>query len=149
MIKLVPGWRESVVYRGKVAQSVESAGLGVYALIVDGVQVPYRELDAWYRENVLFDWCGKPFHLDRYQDGRVYGAYVGKSSIWARENGLEGNQYEGWFLNGAPEQEIENLRVETTDILERQLYLQTFKVNPPEGLFVTARPATDQEWIRE
>jgi hypothetical protein len=150
MINMIPhGWRRTVVYRGKIATSVKGAAPGVNALIIDGVEVPHSELDAWYQEKMLFDWRGQPFDLERYQDGRVYGGFKGKSSAWARENGLEGGQHEGWFLNGVPEQEIEKVRVERTDILEHQRYRQTFKVNPPEGMFVTVRPATDQEWIRE
>jgi hypothetical protein len=66
----------------------------------------------------------------------------------ARDNNLEGNHYEGWRLN-VPESEIENLRVEKIDILERERYRLTFKDDPPEDLFTYVRAATDQEWVKE
>jgi hypothetical protein len=97
---------------------------------------------------MLFDWRGKPFGIMRYHNGRVLGSYHGRDAFWAKENGLEGSMYEGFVLD-APESEIENVRVEKIDILESQDYRHTFNVNPPEDLFVTVRPATEQEWIKE
>ena len=149
MIHVIPNENQDVVvYQGRVATNIATSGPGDRALIIDGVRVPYEELDAWYAERMLFDWRGQPFHLWRYRDGRVDGAFAGNDLTWPLDKGLEGNRNDGWFLT-APESEIENLRIEKIDILERQRYRQTFKVNPPEDLFTYVRPATDQEWIRD
>jgi hypothetical protein len=140
--------RSMVIYKGQQTQPDSGGGLGNPALVINGELVPYDELDAWYTERMLFDWRGQPFHLDRYRDGRVQGGYLGYDSYWAREQGLEGSGYEGWLCD-VPESEVENVRVEKTDLLERWRYRKTFAVEPPKDLFVDARPATDQEWIRD
>lgn len=149
MINVIPNEnRRVVVYQGQVATNVRPGQPGDRALIINGTRVPHDEFDAWYIERMLFDWHGQPFGLERYRDGRVYGTYSGTNGFWARDNNLEGNQYEGWRLN-VPESEIENLRVEKIDILERERYRLTFKDDPPEDLFTYVRPATDQEWVKE
>ena len=149
LINIIPNEnRDIVIYRGQVAKNVTGAGFGVYAFIIDGQRVPYEELDAWYAERMLFDWRGQPFKLDRYHEGRVRGVFLGGDYYWARDNGLEGSRYDGYFLD-APEQEIDNVRVEKYDSLAQQDYSRTFNVDPPEDLFVSVRPATDQEWIKE
>jgi hypothetical protein len=149
LIKVIPNENQDiVVYRGQVATDIATSEPGDPALIIDGTRVPYDEFDAWYTERMLFDWRGQPFKLWRYRDGRVDGAFIGNDLTWPQDKGLAGNRNDGWFLN-VTESEIENLRIEKIDILERQRYRQTFKVNPPEDLFTYVRPATDQEWIRE
>jgi hypothetical protein len=149
LINVIPNEnRRVVVYQGQVATNITPGEPGDRAMIINGTRVPDEELDAWYVERMLFDWRGQPFHLWRYRDGRVYGTFLGNDLTWPRDKGLEGNQYEGWILN-VPENEIENLRVEKIDILERERYRLTFKVDPPEDLFTYVRPATDQEWIKE
>jgi hypothetical protein len=149
LIKVIPNEnQDTVVYRGQVTTNIATSKPGDRALIIDGARVPYEELDAWYAEGMLFDWRGQPFKLWRYRDGRVDGTFIGNDLTWPQDKGLKGNRNDGWFLN-APESEIENLRIEKTDILERERYRQTFKANPPEDLFTYVRPATDQEWIRE
>jgi hypothetical protein len=139
--------RTIVIYKGAV--KFPGAGeVGDPALEVDGRRVAYNELDAWYTERMMFDWRGQPFHLNIYRDGRVQGGYSGFDSSWAREQGLEGSGYAGWLCD-VPESEVENLRVEKTDLLETWRYRETFGVEPPTGLFTDVRPANDQEWIRE
>jgi hypothetical protein len=116
--------------------------------MIDGQRVPDQDLAAWYRERMLFDWQGQPFHIHRYIDGRVLGAYVGRDFAWAEKSDLEGNLYDGWLCD-LPEWEIENVRIERTDLLEWERYRRTFKVEPPDDLFCEVRPASDQEWIKE
>jgi hypothetical protein len=148
VIHIIPHENSSmVIYKGRLTEPDSGGGFDNPALVVNGQLVPYDELDAWYTERMLFDWRGQPFHLDTYRNGRVYGGYLGYDSGWAREQGLEGSQYDGWMCD-APESEIENLRIEKIDILERWRYRKTFAVEPPKDLFVDVRPATDQEWIR-
>lgn len=149
MIRIIPHEnRGIVIYKGEPTESYSGAGLGEPALVIDGHTVPYEELDAWYSERMNFDWRGQPFHLSRYRDGRVRGTYLGRDSSWAAAQGLEGSGYEGWLCE-VPESEIDNLRVEKIDLLETWRYSKTFGVEPPRDPFVTIRPATDQEWIRE
>ena len=149
VINIIPNRnRDVVIYRGQVATKVETSEPGDRALIIDGKRVPDEDLDAWYRETMQFDWRGQPFGLQRCQNGRVYGSFHGTNNTWAMDNGLDGNWHDGYFLD-APEQEIDNVRVVKTDILELERYRHTFQVNPPEDLFVYVRPATDQEWIKE
>ena len=148
MIHIIPNDNKSVVvYRGKVSYPVPSEP-GDPAVLVDGQRVPYEDLDAWYRERMLFDWRGQPFDIDRYIDGRVLGGYVGRDFDWADQSGLDGSRYAGWVCD-LPEREIGNVRIEKTDILEDWRYRQTFKADPPYDLFRHVRPATDQEWIKE
>jgi hypothetical protein len=138
--------RTIVIYKGEV--KFPGAGeVGDPALEIDGHRVAYDELNAWYRERMMFDWRGQPFHLNSYRNGRVQGAYSSGDSIWAREQGLDGSGYEGWLCD-VPESEIGNLRVERFDLLEDWRYAKTFGVEPPEDLFNHVRPATDQEWIK-
>ena len=98
---------------------------------------------------MLFDWRGQPFGLFRYENGLVNGIFIGLDYAWPIGKGLDGNRNDGWYLLDAPEHDIENLRVEKHDILARENYRRTFKVDPPEDLFVSVRLATDQEWIKE
>ena len=149
MINVIPNENQDiVVYQGQVATNITPGEPGDRAMIINGTRVPDEELDAWYVERMLFDWRGQPFHLWRYRDGRVYGTFLGNDLTWPKDKGLEGNQYEGWRLN-VPESEIENLRIEKIDILERERYRHTFNAAPPDDLFTYVRPATDKEWVRE
>jgi hypothetical protein len=150
LINIIPNHnRYTVMYRGQVVKDVTGAGVGVYAHIIDGKIVPDEDLDEWYIEQMLFDWRGRQFGLIRYRDGLVSGGYGGSDNAWAAEQGLEGSPYDGWYLLDAPEDEIENVRVEKHDSLASQNYRRTFKVEPPQGLFTYVRPATEQEWIKE
>lgn len=149
MINMIPHEnRTIVIYRGEL-KFPEAGEVGDPAFTVDGQRVPYDELDAWYIESMMFEWRGQPFHLDRYRDGRVQGGYAGYDFVWASEQPeLEGSGYAG-FVCEVPESEVENVRVEKTDLLERWRYRKTFGTKAPDGLFVYVRPATDQEWIKE
>ena len=149
LINIIPDLgQEVVIYRGQVATKVETSEPGDRALIINGKRVPDEDLDAWYRETMMFDWRGQSFGLYRYQNGRVYGTFHGTDNTWAEDNGLEGDWHGGYFLD-APEQEIDNVRVVKSDILARQIYRHTFNVNPPRDLFTDVRPATGEEWIKE
>ena len=148
MIHIIPYQNKTiVVYAGEI--KFPNAGEpGDPAFDIDGQRVPFEDFDAWYKERMMFDWRGQPFYLDRYRDGRVQGGYSGYDGGWAREQGLEGNQYEGWLCD-VPEAEIENVRVERMDLLEIWRYSKTFGVEPPQDLFTHVRPANEQEWIKE
>ena len=149
MIHMIPNENRSmVIYKGQLTRPGGSGGVGNPALMVDGQLVPYEDLDGWFRERMMFDWRGQPFHLDSYRDGRVQGGYSGHDDSWAREQGLEGSGYAGWICD-VPESEIANVRIERIDLLEPWRYRKTFAVEPPKDLFVDKRPATDHEWTRE
>jgi len=81
-------------------------------------QVPIAELDGWYRDQVKATWRGEPFVVHPLQDGKVGADFVGGSSVWAEENGLEGDQYSG-FHGVLDEGELENVQVDRTDYLAR------------------------------
>jgi len=148
MINIIPHEnRTMVVYKGELKWP-DSGEPGDPAYEIDGQRVPFDELDAWYTERMMFDWRGQPFHIQRCSDGRVRGGYAGDDYDWPPRQGLDGSVYDGWLCD-VPESEIENLRVEKTDLLETWRYRKTFGVEPPEGLFAQVRPATDHEWIRE
>lgn len=148
MIHMIPHQnRAMVIYKGRLTRPESGAGVGNPALVIDGQTVPYGELDAWYIETMMFDWRGQPFYLDSYRNGRVQGGYAGHDGGWARQQGLEGSGYAGWLCD-VPESEIENVRIEKTDLLESWRYSKTFGVEPAEDLFTSTRSATDQEWIR-
>jgi hypothetical protein len=149
LINIIPNDNQYIViYRGQVVENVTGGGVGIRAHIIDGKLVPDEDLDAWYVERMMFDWRGQPFELYRYQNGRVYGSFHGTDNSWAEENGLEGDSRDGYFLD-VSEREIDNVRVVRHDSLASNLYRHTFNVDPPKDLFVTVRPATDQEWIKE
>lgn len=148
MIHIIPRENKTVVVQGGEIKFPSFGELGDPAFVIDGERVPYEDVDAWFKERMMFDWRGQPFHVNSSRSGRVQGAYVGTDGGWAQQQGLEGNQYEGWLCD-VPECEIENLRIERTDLLEIWRYSESFGVEPPPGLFTHSRPATDEEWVRD
>ncbi|MEU0877933.1 hypothetical protein ABZ345_04995 [Lentzea sp. NPDC005914] len=81
-------------------------------------QVPIRELDAWYRDEMTAKWRGQPFVVHPNRDGTMGADYVGPSQVWAEDNGLEGDPYNG-FHKIIPEDELEDVQVDRTDYLAR------------------------------
>ena len=81
-------------------------------------RVPITELDAWYRDEFTGKWRGQPFVLYPNRDGTMGADYVGPSSVWAQENGLEGDQYNGFRKTFEPDQ-LEDVQVDRTDYLAR------------------------------
>lgn len=81
-------------------------------------QVPIAELDAWYRDEMTAKWRGQPFVLHPNRDGTMGADYVGPSQVWAEENGLEGDPYNG-FHRILAEDELEDVQVDRTDYLAR------------------------------
>ncbi|SDM31785.1 hypothetical protein SAMN04489726_0966 [Allokutzneria albata] len=61
-------------------------------------QVPIAELDAWYRDRTTATWRGQPFTVSGVHADRASPDYLGRSPLWARENGLEGNQRNGFCV---------------------------------------------------
>jgi hypothetical protein len=81
-------------------------------------RVPIAEIDAWYRDEFTGKWRGQPFVLYPNRDGTMGADYVGPSQLWAEENGLEGDQYNGYRKTFNPD-ELEDLRVNRIDHLAR------------------------------
>lgn len=81
-------------------------------------QVPITELDAWYRDEMTAKWRGQPFVVHPNRDGTMGADYVGPSQVWAEENGLEGDPYNGFHKILDPD-ELEDVQVDRTDYLAR------------------------------
>lgn len=80
--------------------------------------VPIPELDAWYVDKMVLTWRGQPFGVDRIEDDRIHAGYAGTDGGWAKDNGLEGNHYDG-YSGWLPRAEVEELRTDRTDYLAR------------------------------
>jgi hypothetical protein len=81
-------------------------------------QVPIAELDAWYRDEMTAKWRGQPFIVHPNRDGTMGADYVGASQVWAEDNGLEGDPYNG-FHKILDSDELEDVQVDRTDYLAR------------------------------
>jgi hypothetical protein len=81
-------------------------------------QVPIADLDAWYRERVTATWRGQPFRVTQQKDGMATVDYVGHDGTWAKQNGLEGDRYNG-FYGTIDAAELENVQVDRNDHLAR------------------------------
>lgn len=80
--------------------------------------VAVRDLDAWYEERMTATWRGQPFSVVSVENGRAEAAYAGGEYTWAQQNGLEGDQYNG-FTATLAEDELADVRVDRTDFLAR------------------------------
>ncbi|GLY53841.1 hypothetical protein [Lentzea sp. NBRC 102530] len=80
--------------------------------------VPAKDLDAWYQETCKATWRGQPFNVVKTENGKAEAGYAGGEHVWAQQNGLEGDQYNG-FTATLDEHELHDVRVERTDFLER------------------------------
>lgn len=80
--------------------------------------VPVAELDAWYRDEMTAKWRGQPFIVHPNRDGTMGADYVGASQVWAEDNGLEGDPYNGYHKILDPD-ELEDVQVDRTDYLAR------------------------------
>ncbi|GHH37240.1 hypothetical protein [Lentzea cavernae] len=80
--------------------------------------VATKDLDAWYLETCKATWRGQPFNVVRTQDGKAEAGYAGGEYVWAAQNGLEGDQYNGYTAT-LGEDELEDVQVDRTDFLAR------------------------------
>ena len=80
--------------------------------------VAKEELDAWYRDEMTAKWRGQPFVVHPNRDGTMGADYVGPSQVWAEDNGLEGDPYNGFHKVLDPD-ELEDVQVDRTDYLAR------------------------------
>ena len=76
------------------------------------------DLDAWYLDRCTATWRGQPFNVVRTRDGKAEAGYAGGEYVWARQNGLEGDQYNGYTAT-LDEGELEDVQVDRTDFLAR------------------------------
>ncbi|WP_434452601.1 hypothetical protein [Lentzea sp. E54] len=80
--------------------------------------VAVTDLDAWYVETCTATWRGQPFTIVRIQDGKAEAGYAGGEYVWAAQNGLEGDQYNGYTAT-LDVDELANVQVDRTDFLAR------------------------------
>jgi hypothetical protein len=80
--------------------------------------VPTEDLDAWYVDRCTATWRGQPFTVVRVEGGKAEAGYAGGEYVWAAQNGLEGDQYNG-FRATLDESELHDVRVDRTDFLAR------------------------------
>lgn len=117
-------------------------------IVLNGKRVPIRDLEELFLERMLFDWRGQPFKITKYSEGSIAGLYLGGSDPWARQQKLKGDQYSGWY-GLFQEFEIDNVRVERTDLLAEWHYQTEMGTPAPPGLYTDVRAATSEEWVRE
>ncbi|MFB9904409.1 hypothetical protein [Allokutzneria oryzae] len=80
--------------------------------------VAVEELQAWYFERCTATWRGQRFAVVMIHDGKAEAGYAGGDYVWAAQNGLEGDQYNG-FRATLNVDELENVQIERTDLLAR------------------------------
>lgn len=80
--------------------------------------VAVADLDAWYRETMRATWRGQPFNVIRTDDGKAEAGYAGGEYVWAAQNGLEGDQYNGYTAT-LDVGELTDVQVDRTDFLAR------------------------------
>ena len=80
--------------------------------------VNVTELDAWYRETCTATWRGQPFNIVSTNDGKAEAGYAGGEYVWAAQNGLEGDQYNGYRAT-LDVGELDDVQVDRTDLLAR------------------------------
>jgi hypothetical protein len=127
--------QEMAEYRGEVffagAEGHDQVWLrkvpGVVYANADGFQkygnrelktVHVDELDAWYRETCTATWRGQPFNVIVVDNGKAEAGYAGGEYVWAAQNGLEGDQYNGYRAT-LDVGELTDVRVDRTDFLAR------------------------------
>lgn len=80
--------------------------------------VAKEELDAWYRETCTATWRGQPFNIVSTTNGKAEAGYAGGEYVWAAQNGLEGDQYNGYRAT-LDVGELTDVQVDRTDFLAR------------------------------
>lgn len=80
--------------------------------------VAAKELDAWYRETCTATWRGQPFNIIRIDGGKAEAGYAGGEYVWAAQNGLEGDQHNGYHAT-LDVDELADVQVDRTDFLAR------------------------------
>jgi hypothetical protein len=80
--------------------------------------VAVKDLDAWYRETMKATWRGQPFNVVRTDGGKAEAGYAGGEYVWAAQNGLEGDQYNGYTAT-LDVGELADVQVDRTDFLAR------------------------------
>jgi len=80
--------------------------------------VAVKELQAWYLETCTATWRGQPFNVVRTENGKAEAGYAGGEYVWAAQNGLEGDQYNGYRAT-LDVDELQDVRVDRTDFLAR------------------------------
>ncbi|SDF63242.1 hypothetical protein SAMN05216553_102421 [Lentzea fradiae] len=80
--------------------------------------VAVADLDAWYEERMTATWRGQPFNVVSVEGGKAEAGYVGGEYVWARQNGLDGDQYNG-FTATIDVGELADVQVDRTDFLVR------------------------------
>lgn len=80
--------------------------------------VAVADLDAWYRETMKATWRGQPFNVVRTENGKAEAGYAGGEYVWAAQNGLEGDQYNGYTAT-LDVGELVDVQVDRTDFLAR------------------------------
>lgn len=80
--------------------------------------VAVTELDAWYRETCTATWRGQPFNVVKIDNGKAEAGYAGGEYVWAAQNGLEGDQYNGYHAT-LDVGELADVQVDRTDFLAR------------------------------
>jgi hypothetical protein len=122
-------YRGEVYYAGREGESdvwirkipgvtyVETEGFETYG----GRQfktVAIAELDAWYEEKMTATWRGQPFNVIAVDNGKAEAGYAGGEYVWAAQNGLEGDQYNGYTAT-LDVDELADVQVDRTDFLAR------------------------------
>lgn len=80
--------------------------------------VAITELDAWYEEKMTVTWRGQPFNVIAVENGKAEAGYAGGEYVWAAQNGLEGDQYNGYTAT-LDVDELADVQVDRTDFLAR------------------------------
>ena len=80
--------------------------------------VAITTLDAWYEEKMTATWRGQPFNVIAIEHGKAEAGYAGGEYVWAQQNGLEGDQYNG-FRATLDVDELADVQVDRTDFLAR------------------------------
>jgi hypothetical protein len=80
--------------------------------------VSVTELDAWYEEQMTATWRGQPFNVTAVENGQAYAGYAGGEYVWAAQNGLDGDQYNGYTAT-LDVGELNDVRIDRTDHLAR------------------------------
>lgn len=80
--------------------------------------VAIKELDAWYVEKMTATWRGQPFNVTSVENGKAHAGYAGGEYVWAAQNGLDGDQYNGYDAT-LDVDELADVQVDRTDHLAR------------------------------
>ena len=80
--------------------------------------VPITALEAWYSEKMTATWRGQPFNVIAIENGKAEAGYAGGEYVWAAQQGLEGDQYNGYTAT-LDVDELTDVQVDRTDFLAR------------------------------